>query len=219
MTDRTAPALGSSAPYTRRWIRACTNAPGAHRARFNCNKELAVFQTMVTNGRTGFAQRDDLGVGGRIGVGDVAIPSAAYDLAVADHDRADRDFSSFECALGAAQGFLHPEFVGCRVVGRRSWDVSLEPTTGDDFSCGQDFEAPLNILAGSIRKDCRAGNRAGTGYRIKLTAASSDDLEYASHHFRHDRVQNGRDHDPNHRVGNYRPQARRQSAISSSADL
>ena len=92
---------------------------GAHRARLNCNKQLAVFQAMVTDGCTGFAQRDDLGVGGRIGLGDVAVPSAADDLVVAYYDRADRNFPGFQRALGAAQGFFHPEFVGCGVGGGR----------------------------------------------------------------------------------------------------
>jgi hypothetical protein len=72
---------------------------------------------MVTNGGTGFAQRDYLGVGGGIVVGDVAIPSAAYNSAVAYDHRAHRDFSGFERALGAAEGFFHPEFVRMKFVG------------------------------------------------------------------------------------------------------
>jgi hypothetical protein len=72
---------------------------------------------MVTNGSTGLAQGDDLGVCGRIGLGDIAVPSAAYDLAVADDDGADRDLSYLQSALGAAQGFFHPEFVGFGVRG------------------------------------------------------------------------------------------------------
>ena len=91
--------------------------PGAHGARFNCNKQFAAFQTMVTNGCTGFAQGDDLGVGRWVGGGDIPVPSPSHDPAVADDDRSDRDFSGFESALGAAQSFFHPEFVCRRLAG------------------------------------------------------------------------------------------------------
>jgi|SRR5579863_1046480 hypothetical protein len=91
--------------------------PGAHSARFNCNKQFAVFQAMVTNGGTGLAQGDDLGVSRRIGVRDVTIPSPADDLACAHYDGAYGHFSSFERALGTAQGLLHPQFVRTGLVG------------------------------------------------------------------------------------------------------
>jgi len=91
----------------------------AHRTRFNCNKEVTVSQAMVTNVRTGFAQRDDLGVRRRIRAGNIAVPSAAHDCAIANDDRAYRDLSHFQRTLGAAQRLFHPEFVGA-VVGRRS---------------------------------------------------------------------------------------------------
>jgi hypothetical protein len=74
---------------------------------------------MVTNGCTGFAQGDDLGVGGRVGGGDISVPSPSHDPAVADDDRSDRDFSGFESALGAAESFFHPEFVCRRLVRAR----------------------------------------------------------------------------------------------------
>src|SRR5579864_9356381 len=94
---------------------------GAHGTRFNCNKQLTVSQTVITNGCTGFAKSDHFGMGGGVGVGDVAVPSAATDLAIADHDGTDRDFVRFQSALGAAEGFFHPEFVGAKtVVGRWS---------------------------------------------------------------------------------------------------
>jgi hypothetical protein len=72
---------------------------------------------MVTNGCTGFAQGDDLGVGRWVGGGDIPVPSPSHDPAVADDDRSDRDFSGFESALGAAQSFFHPEFVCRRLAG------------------------------------------------------------------------------------------------------
>ena len=81
---------------------------GAHRARLNCNKQLAALQPMVTESCTGLAQGDDLGVGGGIGIGKVAVPSSPYNMSVVYHDRAHRDFSRLQRALRAAQGFLHP---------------------------------------------------------------------------------------------------------------
>jgi hypothetical protein len=85
---------------------------GAHRARLNCNKQLAIFQTMVTEGDTGFAQRNDLGMCRGIAISNVAVPSPADNLSIVHDDCADRNFSGLECALGTAQSFLHPEFVG-----------------------------------------------------------------------------------------------------------
>ena len=82
---------------------------------------------MVTNGCTGFAQGDHLGVRRRVGGGDVPVPSSSHDPAVADDDRAHRDFSGFESALGAAQGFFHPEFI-CEGL------VRVRFTRGDDWS-------------------------------------------------------------------------------------
>jgi hypothetical protein len=55
---------------------------------------------MVTDGCTGLAQGNDLGMGGGIEVGDVAIPSAADDAALAYNHGADWNFSGFERALG-----------------------------------------------------------------------------------------------------------------------
>jgi hypothetical protein len=85
---------------------------GAHGTRFNCSKQLAFRQTMVAERRSGLAQRHDLSVRRWIGIGDVEIPSPANDAAFADDYCADGDFSGFERALGGAEGFLHPEFVG-----------------------------------------------------------------------------------------------------------
>ena len=97
---------------------------GTHGTRFNCNKQLAISQAVVTNGCTGFAEGYDLCVGCGIGVRDVSVPSAADYLAIADHDSAHRNFVHFESALGAAERFLHPEFVGVEiVVGRWAWVV------------------------------------------------------------------------------------------------
>jgi hypothetical protein len=85
---------------------------GAHGAGFNCNKQRAAFQTVVANGGTRLAQRHDLGMGRRIGADNVAVPSPSYNLGAAYYDRSYRDFSRFQAALGAAQGFFHPQFIG-----------------------------------------------------------------------------------------------------------
>jgi hypothetical protein len=75
---------------------------GTHGARLNCSKQFAVSQTMVTNDCTSRTQGDDLGVGGGIGGAKVLVPSARKDATFADEDRANRDFSGLEGALGAA---------------------------------------------------------------------------------------------------------------------
>src|SRR5579859_2140745 len=93
---------------------------GAHGTRFNCSKQLTVSQAVVTQGCTGLAQGDDLGVSGGVGACDVAVPSATNHLSVADDDGAYGNFSYFERALGTAQGFFHPEFVRTGVARRRS---------------------------------------------------------------------------------------------------
>jgi len=85
---------------------------GTHGTRFNCNKQLAVSQPMVTNGCTRFAERDDLGMSGGIAVGDVAVPSPPHDFCRANYNCAHRDLSNLEGTLGTAQSFFHPKLVG-----------------------------------------------------------------------------------------------------------
>jgi hypothetical protein len=53
----------------------------------------------------------------RIGVGEVAVPAASYDPAGEHYDCTHRDFACGQGALGAAQSFFHPEFVG---IGHRT---------------------------------------------------------------------------------------------------
>src|SRR5258708_24434086 len=67
---------------------------------------------MVTDDCARLAERYDLGVGSRVVIGDVAVPSAGYYFSVAHGDGAYGDFTGFQRALGGAGGFLHPEFVG-----------------------------------------------------------------------------------------------------------
>src|SRR5437660_8189855 len=91
------------------------HGPGTHRTRFNCNKEFAVSQAMVAYGGTGLAQGDNLCVGRRIRVDQVAVPALAYNFVVTDDDGPDWHLASIQRALGGAESFLHPEFV--RVAG------------------------------------------------------------------------------------------------------
>ena len=83
----------------------------AHGARFNCNKQLTLAQTMVTNGLTCFTQRDDLGMRRWIRINNVPIPSASDDVPFAHNDSPHGHFSDFERALGTPKRLLHPEFV------------------------------------------------------------------------------------------------------------
>ena len=85
---------------------------GAHWARFNCSKQVTVFEAMVTDVCTRFTQGDDLCMRGGIGVADVAVPSAANDFSGAHYHCTHGDFAGFKGALCGAQGFLHPQFVG-----------------------------------------------------------------------------------------------------------
>jgi hypothetical protein len=66
---------------------------------------------MVAEVFGGVAQGDDLSVGGGVGVGQVAIPSAADDFVLVNDYCSYWDVSGFERALGGAEGFFHPEFV------------------------------------------------------------------------------------------------------------
>jgi hypothetical protein len=81
---------------------------GTHRARLNCNKQVTAAEAVIAQGFSGLAQGDDFGVGGGIGVGEVAVATAAYDRASAYDDGADGNFSHLQGALGGAQGLFHP---------------------------------------------------------------------------------------------------------------
>src|SRR5580658_5873930 len=83
-----------------------------HGARFNCSKQLAVSKTVVAESGTRLAQGDDFRVGGGVEFGDVAVPASTDDASPADDNCADRYLSGLERALGGAQSFFHPEFVG-----------------------------------------------------------------------------------------------------------
>ena len=84
----------------------------AHRARFNCSKQIAVGEAVVTEVSSGFAQGRNFSVCGGVVVSEIAIPSAANDVAGANDDGADGYFVGVEGALGATKRLFHPEFVG-----------------------------------------------------------------------------------------------------------
>jgi hypothetical protein len=90
----------------------------AHRARLNCSKQLAVDEPVITGVLSRFAQRHDFSMGGWIAVGEVPIPSPSNHSTIANHDRSHRHFARLQGALSAAQGFLHPQFVGGKFVRR-----------------------------------------------------------------------------------------------------
>jgi hypothetical protein len=86
----------------------------AHGAWLNGHEEIAVQQAVVAESRSRLAQGDDFGVGGWIGVGQVAVESASDYFPFVHDNRAYRHFSDVERSLSGPQRFLHPEFVGFR---------------------------------------------------------------------------------------------------------
>ena len=101
----------------------------AHGARLNCSKEFAVAKTVIRNVSSGLAQRDDFSVSAGIAVGEVAIPASSDDPPAAHYDGSDRHFTRLQCALGTAQGLLHPEFVGptfvrTELVSGEQWSIT-----------------------------------------------------------------------------------------------
>jgi hypothetical protein len=81
---------------------------------------------MVSESCTGLEQGDDLGVGGGIGVANVAVAAPANYFSGTHYHCADGNFSGFQRALSLAERFFHEKFVGAciicrsRRIGRRS---------------------------------------------------------------------------------------------------
>jgi len=92
------------------------NRSRAHGARLNCNKELAVTQTMVTDVRTRLAQSHDFSMRTGIGIFNIAIPAAAYDVSVLDNQRPHRHFSGFQSTLCQSESLSHEKLVGWQVT-------------------------------------------------------------------------------------------------------
>jgi hypothetical protein len=83
----------------------------AHRARFNCSKQLAVDEPVVTDVSSRLAQRHDFSVSGWIMIGKVAIPSSSNHVPFAHYDRSHGHFARLQRALGATESVRHPKFV------------------------------------------------------------------------------------------------------------
>ncbi len=86
--------------------------PRTHGTRFDRNKQFALSQAMIADGGACLTQSDDFGMGGGVGIGDIAVPAPSDGASAADYDCADRNFAGFEGSRSSAQRFLHPELVG-----------------------------------------------------------------------------------------------------------
>ena len=72
----------------------------AHRARFNCSKQLAASQAVVPQNASRSAQGHHFGMCGRVMIGEVPVPSSADQLPIQHDNRSHGYFAHFECALG-----------------------------------------------------------------------------------------------------------------------
>lgn len=97
----------------------------AHGARLNGGKQFAVAESVITEVSSRLAQGHDFRVSGGIAVGKIAIPPTSHHAPLAHHDRSHRHFARLQGALGRAQGFFHPKFVGPEFVGcSGQWSVA-----------------------------------------------------------------------------------------------
>ena len=83
-----------------------------HCTRFNCNKQIAVSQPVVTKSFTRRPKGYDFRMCRRITIGNIAVPTSAHDLHITNYDGPDRHVAHLKGALGSVQGLLHPQFVG-----------------------------------------------------------------------------------------------------------
>ena len=83
----------------------------AHCARLQGHVQSPFFQAIVPDGGGGVAQRQDLGVRGRIHPGDGRIAAPANDSAAHGHDRADGQLARALGLAGQRQRFAHELFV------------------------------------------------------------------------------------------------------------
>jgi len=74
--------------------------PSAHCARFNCSKQIALPQPMVTDVCPSLPQGNNLGMRSWVGLAKISIPSPAYDFAILYYYRPDRDLAGFQRPLG-----------------------------------------------------------------------------------------------------------------------
>ena len=76
------------------------NCAGAHGARFNRDKEIAIQKPIVAEGLTGLAEGKNFSVRRGIVGANGPITSSTYDLAVMNYHRAHRHFAESECPVG-----------------------------------------------------------------------------------------------------------------------
>ena len=132
----------------------------AHGAGFNCSKQFAVDEPVVTDVSSRLAQGHDFSMSGWIVVGEVAIPSSSNHAPFAHHDGPHRNFACFQRTLGAAEGLLHPkfvrgylvrgEFVQRRAVFLHQWQVAKSSIQFSVFSLKGEslgLKADRSILA------------------------------------------------------------------------
>jgi hypothetical protein len=79
----------------------------AHAAGLDSDVERGIGKAVVAEKASGFAKRDDFGVGGGVAIADGAVARTGEDLAVMDEHRAYGDFAGFGGGTGFGQGFLH----------------------------------------------------------------------------------------------------------------
>src|SRR6266478_4668731 len=74
-------------------------SPRAHRTGLNCNKQSTAGQAVVAESSASFSQSENLGMGGGVVVGDAEVVTAGNDLAIADNNRPDGNFSALKGTL------------------------------------------------------------------------------------------------------------------------
>src|SRR5579863_8444903 len=80
----------------------------AHGTRLNRSEQLAVSHAMVAEVCPSFAKSDDFRVSRRIGVSEVAVPTATDNLAATHDDRAYRNLSRVERPARSSESLFHP---------------------------------------------------------------------------------------------------------------
>ncbi len=85
---------------------------GTHRAGLDRYVEIAIEQTIVAHGFSGFAQCKYFGMRRWIAVEERPVAPRPIMLPIMHNDGADRDFAHHQRALRLAQRFLHPKLVG-----------------------------------------------------------------------------------------------------------
>jgi hypothetical protein len=129
----------------------------AHGARLNCNKQFAAAEPVITEVSSRFAQRHDFGMGGRIGIGEIAIPSSPKDAPFADNHCSHGHLVGVEGSLGATQGLLHPKFVGGSGISYQLSVLGYQLSVlGSQFS-DPDYESHLYHALPAVERAVRVG--------------------------------------------------------------